>query len=216
MLLLENDLRHVVKLQADALFGLVGLGFALSMVLPQLLGWVRAGASSSSHAFKTRILRSFFVVCGLAVWVIATVSYLNRSDSRRSLRWQHLWIFRKNAGFALLLAGMLVGVTMKRLLKVVIHWSGGLCVVPCLFNALLVGSAQYFLSRDSHFVADLEHVLQMRLSAAMVFAGMGLLLGLSLTHILTSFRPLRLSNNRRPRQNTTGTTATTSAKIKIQ
>jgi hypothetical protein len=103
---------------------------------------------------------------------------------------------------------MFVGATMKRLLKGV--FSGGLWV-PCLFNALLVGSAQYFLSRDSHFVADLEHVLQMRMSAAMMVAGMGLFLGLSVTLVLTSFRQ-RISN-RRPKKH--GSTASCT-KVKIQ
>ena len=170
---LQKDFLHILKFQMDALLGLFCVGF---------LGF-GLGISGYRYCVSTALLRDmkavFFritilaaIISNVAVFMFGITFYLMESDNTRSRKWSHLWVFRKNAAFIVVTAGVLGGAVCSMLKQAITGFH--LLILQLLINALSLASVS-IVSSDRKFMKELEHVFDFRMNVMASFIVAGLL-----------------------------------------
>jgi hypothetical protein len=174
----------------DALFGLVVWGMACLATYKITLAivWKR----NSSMTLKKKLwLSSFVLIIFAASTIVAVmVSFALDSTSSRVRRWQHLWRFRKNLSCALVFTGVVLGMVMPALWKGICKYPA--LVVVTLLDAGVLVALDWISLHDVHFMEDLNHVLQMRMSAAIPIGVLGMVLGIGVPFTFVKSFPVQV------------------------
>ena len=191
----RNDLLEVQRFSADILSYLFCLGVG-SLVVCKALAY---------RLFRRHDLRLFHHALFLASTVLVSVAmvagltlHLRKEKARgiqhsyRLYRWNAIWESRKNVAAAIIGAGHLFAATVVAGATVAKHryvssiWRR--LSVAYLFASLAnfgvgCGLVSLVLIMDKYFLDDLEHVVSMRMSAAIPCSLVGMLLGVSVAHL---------------------------------
>jgi hypothetical protein len=188
----QRDLHHVLKWQVDAMVGLLFLGYGFFLLSRRIIHWVRAAASAkrggdgTETTMQRRIILSAVTLACFAAGAVATLFLLMTKighHEQRSKRWKHMWFIRKNAAVAFLVSGMILGAGVRPLLQTLWKLKG--LILKLVLNALVLGAFDYVIvSQDRHFWNDLDHVVKMRMSVAIPFWVVGVLVVLWSSHSL--------------------------------
>jgi hypothetical protein len=188
----QRDLHHVLKWQVDAMVGLLFLGSGFFLVSRRLFHWITAAASAkrggdgTEPTMQRRSILSAVTLACFAAGAVGTIFLLMMKmddHEQRSNRWKHMWSMQKNASVALLVSGMVLGAGVRPLLQTLWNLKG--LTLNLLLNVLVLGAFDHvILSRDRHFWKDLDHVLKMRMNAAIPFSVVGVLVVFWASHSL--------------------------------
>ena len=190
-----KDLREVQRFSKDIFSYLFCLG-AGSLVLCKALAY---------RLFRRRDLRLFHHALFLASTVLVTVAmvvgltlHLRKEQTRgiehsyRYYRWNAIWEIRKNVVVAIIGVGHLFGATVVAGATMAKHRYGSSVwrhlSLTYIFASLAnfgvgCGLVSLALVMDKFFLDDLEHVVSMRMSAAIPCSLVGMLLGVSVAHL---------------------------------
>jgi curved DNA-binding protein CbpA len=193
----QTDLVHMVRNSMDAVYALLYLGF-LSWVLASKLAQRVTGRLKLTGPGRARSnLQAFlFLLVAVSSLLLWGTNFLIQNENplvdgkkhRRSIRWTETWTFRKNVSLAFVVVGCLAGAFALRAGRLI--WQSryqkylGLSMLNA--SVLMVGSSLAF--QDRYFAKDLDHVLNMRMSAAIPCAVLGMMWGVTAAHFLTSYQ----------------------------
>ena len=135
------------------------------------------------------------ITASLAGAFYFAVSVLAESDPSRHRRWEHVWIFRKNAAFVCVMTGILFGAALNvlrklvwRCLKVATRSLVSLVMLG-LANAIILGPLAFMVSQDTDFMDDMKHVFDYRKNVVVSFAVAGVIVqGLAIHYLSTPSR----------------------------
>lgn len=184
----HKDILHMVTHSMDIVHGLAYLGF-LSLVLSQKLVQRRVrrlGPRRRAHGVVSLVALS----CVSAFMLVGTSHLLQHKIGQynhRLERWTAIWQLRKNVALCVFGWGCLWGVAAMGLFQWALQlpWRYlGLSLLNGSALCLAIG----LTLQDRFFFKDLDHVLNMRMSAAIPCAILGMMWGMGLAHILSSYQ----------------------------
>ncbi|CAB9522481.1 DNAj (Hsp40) homolog, subfamily B, member [Seminavis robusta] len=189
----QVDLVQVVLKSMDVVYALLYLGFLSWVVAGKLAQKLRRQGPRHQQSNLPTFLFLWLMVSSLLLWVTTYLLYNNNPlvdgrKNRRSSRWSQIWKLRKNVALAIFLVGCLVGALALSLGRLFWQSSAKRYLGLSLLNGsvLLVGVS--LALQDQYFAKDLQHVLQMRMSAAIPCALLGMMWGVGLAHILSTYQ----------------------------
>jgi hypothetical protein len=181
------DLRFMVRYSMDIIYGLLCLGI-LSVVVSKKL-------AQKLHRRQPELRRinqvSFLVFSVLlsTLMVMGTTYYL-LNDMSRYTHWKSIWNLRKNVAVSIIILGNMLGASVLGAGQYVNHYfiqSTGylkLSVINIGIGCCTIGLA----IKDRFFLKDLHHVLDMRMSAAIPCAVMGMMCGMTLAYFFSNYQ----------------------------
>jgi hypothetical protein len=178
------DLRFMVRHTMDIVYGLLCLGI-LSVIVSKKL----AQKLHRRQPELRRINQASFVVFSIllsTLMVMGTTHFLLNDMPL----YTHVWNFRKNVAVAIIVLGNMLGASLLGVGQFVIHFfiqSKGylqLSVINVSIGCCAIG----FAIKDRFFLKDLHHVLDMRMSAAIPCAVMGMMFGMSLAYFFSNYQ----------------------------
>jgi curved DNA-binding protein CbpA len=177
-----SDMNHIFLYSTDILYGLVWLGFVTVVLVSHLIERIRRSASSNAEtAAATPIgswkrLKATVLLVGACGMMLQYITNHSSDDPTRSFRWQQVWSMRKNAAVALYLFGILtaksVAIVKHRLVEDAALRK--LWIESLAWNTVLLLIMILVVTQDPFFAKDLDHVLQMRMSAAIPVSVLGM------------------------------------------
>jgi curved DNA-binding protein CbpA len=194
---LRRDWDHVLGHQMDAIVGLVGWGVSLAVIFTIILSsfW----RQRTLTPWTTKLAYSFFVLLLFAclTTVLVFVSINMDHVGYRHQRWRHIWRLRKNVAVALVFTGIVLGTLFGPFWNFVRRFHA-LAFLIVLDVAVIV-AFDVLSMNDPYFMKDLDHVLRLRMSAAIPIFIAGLLVGCGVPFGIMDLWPLRKgAGHRRP------------------
>lgn len=126
---------------------------------------------------------------------------------------EHLWSVRRTVTVGFLVAGLLLGIQVVLLALMLVGgrrfatYGIATCLNVCIGSALIAVT----LTQDPYFLDDLEHVVSMRMSAAIPCLVLGMLMGIVLAHHALGENSSSHNGKRRKTSMTTKSLTTTKA-----
>jgi curved DNA-binding protein CbpA len=183
----QTDLVHMVRHSMDAVCTLLYLGF---------LSWVVAGKLAQRVRERSNLQAFPFLLVVISSLVLLGANYLIQNENplvdgkkhRRSIRWTETWMLRKNVSLAIFVLGCFTGAFALAAGRLIRQSRYKKYLGFSMLNAsiLMVGSSLAY--QDRHFANDLDHVLNMRMSAAIPCAVLGMMWGFTVAHCVSSYQ----------------------------
>ena len=190
---LQDDLVHMTKHSMDAVKLLFCIGF-LSLIVSKKLLWRWLPLPQKEMTGLPFWFLSKLAMLIVSSLMLGAIDFLLHHDFlvdgkklHRFLRWSSIWHSRTVAALCIVFFGGLLGSTMLALGLSFRHTRSHLLVLSvCNIAAAIAGTL--LALRDRYFQKDLEHVLSLRMSAAVPVAIAGLFTGMSLAHFLSTYQ----------------------------
>ena len=180
----QHDLLVMLKVSIDLVFDLFCLGFA-SFLVTKILTY------RMDRRRCVVFLASMVSVTAIMVFGIGIAKEVHATDPPKQYKlflWQTIWELRKNVAVVIIGFGQLFGATALAFVQFAKHRTPMWCLFATLVN-IGVGCGLLSLTLlDPYFLNDLDHVVRMRMSAAIPCLVVGMLLGLSGAHLWFSMR----------------------------
>lgn len=195
----HNDLWHIRKISVDMIYGLFCLGF-LSVSVSKM-GTQRLHRRPELRLYNQAV---FLLTSALlsTLMVVGTTLYLKHSGSSdiqkmyRYTRWDAIWALRKNVAISIIVFGNLFGASVMGVGEYAKQWwtqsIRARYLVLSVANVGLWFGLLHLALRDSFFLEDLEHVVNMRMSAAIPCIIVGMVWGLSGAHFFSNYQIIKL------------------------
>ncbi len=192
----RRDWDHVLEWQVDALFGLIGWGIVVAVLLKEVAAtfWRRADSSSLRNrlGYSSLVLVIF---AGLSTSLMMVAIFWDSKNSRES-RWRHIWRLRRNVAAALTFTGIIIGKSIPSLWKALRRCPEFIFLV--IVNAVVLLGLDWLSLNDGQFIQDLDHVLQLRMSGAIPIAIFGIFIGFGVPFGVTELMTMQPTAINRP------------------
>ena len=189
----HHDLHYMMKQSTDALYLLLYSGFLSLVISKKFVERTFKGSTiPRQHKRHYRVFATLTLgVVSLGVLLGVTLLLENDilisgKENHRNNRWLAIWMLRKNVAVTVVCLGVLLGAMVLSLGRFLWHCQSLLFM--SLMNSCILVVGGILAMKDRYFLRDLEHVLDMRMSAAVPCTVLGMIVGMSLIHFLTTYQ----------------------------